>query len=243
MERRVFLSGAAAGLVTGAASTAVAGTAQSPAETTAAGHHHSHEEGAGSVLPSDPALRVKAMETLLLEKGLVDAAAVDALIDQFENKIGPKIGAKLIAKAWVDPEFKKSLMADASKTMAAMGITGLQADHVVAVENTDRIRHVVVCTLCSCYPWAILGLGPNWYKSEAYRSRVVREPRKVLAEFGVHVPTETEVQVWDSTAEIRYLVVPQRPKGTEHLTEEQLAEVVTRNSMIGTGDPIVPSIR
>lgn len=239
MERRTFLSGAAVGLVSGAASAAAAGTPAAPAATDA-GHHHSHEDDA-SLLPSDPALRVKAMETLLLEKGLVDAAAVDALIDQFENKIGPKIGASLIAKVWVDPDFKKSFMADASKTMAAMGITGLQAEHVVAVENTDRIRHVVVCTLCSCYPWAILGLNPTWYKSEAYRARVVREPRKVLAEFGVHVPAETEVRVWDSTAEIRYLVVPQRPKGTEHMTEEQLAALVTRDSMIGTGNALSPS--
>jgi nitrile hydratase len=177
----------------------------------------------------------------LLEKGLVDAAAVDALIDNFENKIGPKIGAGLIAKAWVDPEFKKAFMADASKAMAGMGITGMQSEHVVAVENTDRIRHVVVCTLCSCYPWAILGLNPTWYKSEAYRARVVREPRKVLAEFGVHVPAETEVRVWDSTAEIRYLVVPQRPKGTEHLTEEQLAALITRDSMIGTANALAPS--
>lgn len=239
MERRTFLSGAAVGLVSGAASAAVAGTPAAPAATDA-GHHHSHEDDA-SLLPSDPALRVKAMETLLLEKGLVDAAAVDALIDNFENKIGPKIGAGLIAKAWVDPEFKKAFMADASKAMAGMGITGMQSEHVVAVENTDRIRHVVVCTLCSCYPWAILGLNPTWYKSEAYRARVVREPRKVLAEFGVHVPTETEVQVWDSTAEIRYLVVPQRPKGTEHLTEEQLAALITRDSMIGTGNALPPS--
>jgi nitrile hydratase len=239
MERRTFLGGAAAGIVSGAASTVAAGKSEAHTETDMSGHHrHSGDEFGSpshSLLPSDPALRVKAMETLLLEKGLVDAAAVDAMIDQFEHKIGPKIGASVIAKAWADPDFKKSLMADASKVLGGMGITGLQAEHVVAVENTDSVHNVVVCTLCSCYPWALLGLGPTWYKSEAYRSRVVREPRKVLAEFGVELPAETDVRVWDSTAEVRYLVVPQRPKGTESMSEAQLAALVTRDSMIGTG--------
>lgn len=243
MERRTFLGSAAAGIVAGAAGPVA--TAKSEAQTVpdmGSHHHHSHDEFGSpsfSLLPSDPALRVKAMETLLLEKGLIDAAAVDALIDQFEHKIGPKIGAGVIAKAWTDPDFKQSLLADASKVIAGMGITGLQAEHVVAVENTDSVHNVVVCTLCSCYPWALLGLGPAWYKSEAYRSRVVREPRKVLAEFGIELPAEVEVRVWDSTAEVRYLVVPQRPKGTEGMSEAELAALVSRDSMIGTGIPKV----
>jgi nitrile hydratase subunit alpha len=241
MERRTFLGSAAAGIAAGATITVAPG--QSEAHTAPdMGHHHSHGDAGSpsfSLLPSDPALRVKAMETLLLEKGLIDAAAVDALIDQFEHRIGPKIGAGVIAKAWTDAEFKQSLLADASKVLAGMGITGLQAEHVVAVENTDSVHNVVVCTLCSCYPWALLGLGPSWYKSEAYRSRVVREPRKVLAEFGIELPPEVEVRVWDSTAEVRYLVVPQRPKGTEPMSEAELAALVTRDSMIGTGIPKV----
>jgi nitrile hydratase len=235
MERRKFLGGAAAGIAAG-----TVGIAKVQAQTApeAGSHYHSHDAGGSpshSLLPSDPALRVKAMETLLLEKGLIDAAAVDAMIDQFENKIGPKIGAGIIAKAWADPVFKKALMEDASKAMTAIGITGLQADHVVAVENTESVHNLVVCTLCSCYPWALLGLPPVWYKSEPYRSRVVREPRKVLDEFGIKLPPAAEVRVWDSNAEVRYLVVPQRPKGTEAMSEAQLAALVTRDSMIGTG--------
>ena len=205
-------------------------------------HDHSHEEGGPdhSVLPSDPALRVKAMETLLLEKGLIDAAAVDAVVDQFENRIGPKIGAAVVAKAWTDAGFKKALIEDAPKALAGLGISGIGAEQMIAVENTDTVHNVVVCTLCSCYPWALLGLPPAWYKSEAYRSRVVREPRKVLAEFGLELPERTEVQVWDSTSEMRYLVLPQRPPGTEAMSETELAVLVSRDCMIGTGLPAAP---
>jgi nitrile hydratase subunit alpha len=246
MERRKFLGGAAAGVVTGAATTVGLNTsgAQTTLDTTkpnANSHAHSHEGGSlsHSLLPSDPALRVKAMETLLTEKGLIDPAAVDAVIDQFEHKLGPKIGAAAVAKAWADPAFKRALMENAAKALASIGITGAGAEQVIAVENTDKVHNVVVCTLCSCYPWGVLGLPPAWYKSEAYRSRVVREPRKVLAEFGVKVPDEAEIRVWDSNSEMRYLVVPQRPKGSENMSEAQLAVLVTRDSMIGTGIPAV----
>ena len=191
MGRRKFLGGAAAGVVAGAATTVGGGESQAQTKSDATkpdadSPYHSHEGGSlsHSLLPSDPALRVKAMETLLLEKGLIDAAAVDAMIDQYENKLGPKIGAAVVAKAWGDSAFKKSLMEDAAKALTSIGITGNGAEQMIAVENTDEVHNVVVCTLCSCYPWAVLGLPPAWYKSEAYRSRVVREPRKVLAEFG-----------------------------------------------------------
>ncbi len=204
-------------------------------------HVHDHSPGGGSashsLLPSEPALRVKAIETLLVEKGLIDSAAVDAIVDQFENKIGPKIGAGIVAKAWTDPGFKQALLEDAAKVLADLGISGLGAEQVIAVENTETIHNVVVCTLCSCYPWAILGLPPGWYKSDAYRSRVVREPRKVLAEFGLELPEEIEIRVWDSTSEMRYLVLPRRPKGSDRLNETQLAALVTRDCMIGTALP------
>ncbi len=202
-------------------------------------HRHFHGDGHGStthaLLPSDPALRVKAIETLLLEKGLVDAAAVEQLIDTYQNRIGPKNGAKVVAKAWTDPDFKKRLLADGTAAIGDLGFTGLQGEHMVAVENTDQVHNVVVCTLCSCYPWPVLGIPPVWYKSEAYRSRVVIEPRAVLREFGVALPGEVEIRVWDSTAEIRYLVIPRRPAGTETLSETELADLITRDSMVGTG--------
>jgi nitrile hydratase len=185
-------------------------------------------------------LRVKAIETLLLEKGLIDAAAIDAVVDHFENRIGPKIGAAVVAKAWADSGFKQALMKDAPKALASLGISGIGAEQVNVVENTDMVHNVVVCTLCSCYPWALLGLPPVWYKSEAYRSRVVREPRKVLAEFGLQLPEQTEVRVWDSTSEIRYFVLPQRPPRTETLSEAELAGLVSRDCMIGTGLPAAP---
>lgn len=180
---------------------------------------------------------MKAIETILLEKGLIDAAAVDAIIDQFENRIGPKVGAALIAKAWTDASFKTALLKNGAAALASLGISGIGAEQVIAVENTDSVHNVVVCTLCSCYPWAVLGLPPTWYKSEAYRSRVVREPRKVLAEFGLDLPQDVEVRVWDSTSEMRFLVVPQRPKGTEDMSEEQLASLVSRDCMVGTAVP------
>jgi nitrile hydratase len=197
-------------------------------------HGHSHGSATHSLLPSDPALRVKAIETILLDKGLVDPAALDALIDTFQNKIGPKNGAAAVAKAWTDPEFKAWLLKDASAALASLGFSGMQGENMVAVENTAEIHNMVVCTLCSCYPWPVLGLPPSWYKSNAYRSRAVIEPRAVLAEFGVTLPEETEIRVWDSTAEIRYLVLPIQPEETKGKSEAELAEFVPRDAMIGT---------
>ena len=203
-------------------------------------HNHSHHdkhEDAHSHLPSDPELRVKAIETLLLRKGLIDSETLDELIDTYENKIGPQNGAKVVAKAWVDESYKKRLLEDATTAIRELSYQGRQGENMVVVENTPDIHNIVVCTLCSCYPWPVLGIPPTWYKSDEYRSRTVREPRKVLSEFGVNVDPKVKVKVWDSTAELRYLVLPMRPKGTEHLTESELAELVTRNSMIGTGLP------
>ena len=197
-------------------------------------HDHKHPH---TLLPSDPALRVKAMESLLVDKGLVDPAAIDAVVDTFENKIGPRNGAAVVAKSWVDPAYRARLLDDASAAIAELGYSGLQGEHMVAVENTDGLHNVVVCTLCSCYPWPVLGVPPVWYKSATYRARVVRDPRGVLAEFGVELDADTEIRVWDSTAEIRFLVIPQRPDGTEDLSEDDLAALVTRDSMIGTGFP------
>ncbi|MEE8499002.1 MAG: nitrile hydratase subunit alpha [Kiloniellales bacterium] len=193
-----------------------------------------------STLPSDTALRVKALESLLVEKGLVDPAALDALIDIYESKVGPQNGAAVVARAWNDPDYRARLMADATAAIAELGFTGRQGEHMVAVENTTQVHNMVVCTLCSCYPWPVLGLPPVWYKASPYRARVVKEPRKVLAEFGVTLPEEVEVRVWDSTAEIRYLVLPQRPEGSEGLDQAALAALVTRDSMIGTGLALKP---
>jgi nitrile hydratase len=187
--------------------------------------------------PADPALRVKALESLLIEKQLLDPKALDALIDLYEHKIGPHNGARVIARAWVDPAYKQRLLADATAAIAELGYSGVQGEDMVMVENTDSVHNVVVCTLCSCYPWPTLGLPPVWYKAAPYRSRVVIDPRGVLQEFGVSVPETTEVRVWDSNAELRYLVLPQRPAGTDGCTEDQLADLVTRDSMIGTGLP------
>ena len=202
--------------------------------------HHDHDHP-HSLLPPDPALRVKALETLLVRKGLVDPAALDAIIETYTTKIGPQNGARVVARAWADPAFRERLLADATEEIAGMGYLGRQGEHVVAVENTPEVHNVVVCTLCSCYPWPLLGIPPAWYKSDAYRARVVREPRKVLSDFGLTLPEGQAVRVWDSTAEIRYLVIPQRPEGTEGLSEEDLAALVTRDSMIGTGLPKVPA--
>ncbi|WP_146587635.1 nitrile hydratase subunit alpha [Puniceibacterium confluentis] len=196
--------------------------------------HHDHDHP-HSLLPSDPALRVKALETLLVRKGLVDPAALDAIIDTYETRIGPQNGARVVARAWADASFRARLLGDATAVISEMGYYGRQGEHIVAVENTDSTHNIVVCTLCSCYPWPLLGIPPAWYKSDAYRARVVREPRQVLAEFGLVLPEGQTVRVWDSTAEIRYLVLPQRPAGTDDLTEEALAALVTRDSMIGTG--------
>ena len=191
---------------------------------------HDHQE-----LPSDPALRVMALESLLVEKGLVDPAALDALIDAYEHKIGPRNGAQVVARAWVDPDYKKRLLTNATSAITELGYGGRSGDHMVVVENTPERHNLVVSTLCSCYPWAVLGLPPVWYKSAPYRSRAVIDPRGVLREFGLEIGEEVEIRIWDSTSEVRYLVLPERPAGTEHLTEEQLAELVTRDAMIGTG--------
>ena len=193
-------------------------------------HDHDHDQDP----PSDIALRVKALESLLVEKGLVDPAALDAIVDYYEHRVGPRNGARVVAKAWTDPEYRARLMQDATSAIAELDFSGRQGEHMVAVENAPGVHNVVVCTLCSCYPWPVLGLPPVWYKSAPYRSRVVIDPRGVLAEFGTVLPEETEVRVWDSTAEVRYLVIPERPAGTEGKSEAQLAAQVTRDGMIGT---------
>ncbi|MGA9870519.1 MAG: nitrile hydratase subunit alpha [Rhodococcus sp. (in: high G+C Gram-positive bacteria)] len=183
---------------------------------------------------TETAARVKALESMLIEKGLLTTGMVDRMVDIYENEVGPQLGAMVIAKAWADPEFKARLLADTTEACRDLGIAGLQGEHMVALEDTDDVHHAVVCTLCSCYPWPVLGLPPNWYKEPQYRSRMVREPRAVLAEeFGYVVPESTEIRVWDSSSEIRYWVLPQRPAGTEGWSEEQLAALVTRDSMIG----------
>ncbi|MEM6563628.1 MAG: nitrile hydratase subunit alpha [Pseudomonadota bacterium] len=201
---------------------------------------HDSSDPPHSHLPSDPALRVKALETLLIQKGLVDAKALDEIIDIYAHKIGPQNGAQVVARAWSDPAFKSQLLEDATAAVKAMGFYGRQGEHIVALENTDQTHNMVVCTLCSCYPWPLLGIPPGWYKSDAYRARAVREPRRVLHDFGVTLSEDTAVRVWDSTAEVRYLVLPQRPKGTDSLSEQELARLVTRDSMIGMGQPQEP---
>ncbi|MDB5493205.1 MAG: nthA [Phenylobacterium sp.] len=197
-------------------------------------HHHEHDHEHGQHPPSDMELRVKALEFLLVEKGLVDPAALDAIVDHFEHKVGPRNGARVVARAWFDPAYRARLMEDATAAIAELGYVGGQGEHMMAVENTAGAHNMVVCTLCSCYPWPVLGLPPVWYKSAPYRSRAVIDPRGVLADFGVTLPDEIEVRVWDSTAELRYLVIPERPAGTEALSEDQLAALVTRDGMIGT---------
>jgi nitrile hydratase len=196
-------------------------------------HHHE--------VPSDPALQVKALESLLVEKGYVDPKALDALVDAFETKIGPHVGARVVARAWADPDFKARLLEDAGQALGELGIEAKHGENLIALENGPNVHNMVVCTLCSCYPWSVLGLPPVWYKSAPYRSRVVIDPRGVLREFGVAMPDEVEVRVWDSTAELRYLVLPRRPEGTEGMGEEELAALVTRDSMIGTGLARAPS--
>ena len=204
-------------------------------------HNHSHDDHehdhAHSHLPSDPELRVKAIETLLLSKGLIDPNTLDELIDTYENNIGPQNGAKVVAKAWVDEDYKKRLLEDATSAIRELSYQGRQGENMVVVENTPETHNVVVCTLCSCYPWPVLGIPPTWYKSDEYRSRAVREPRKVLSEFGLNIDSKVQIKVWDSTAELRYLVLPMRPIGSENMSEVQIAKLVTRNSMIGTGLP------
>jgi nitrile hydratase len=217
-NRRDFLTAVAA----------TAGSAMTPELSHAHQHEHEHQ-----AVPSDASLRVKALESLLVEKGLVDRAALDALVDAYEHKIGPRNGARVVARAWADPAYKRRLLMDADAAIAELGYGGMQGEHMVVVENTPNVHNLVVCTLCSCYPWPVLGLPPVWYKSAPYRSRAVIDPRGVLREFGVHLPGDVEVRVWDSTAEIRYLVLPERPAGTAKLNEEQLAMLVTRDAMVG----------
>jgi nitrile hydratase subunit alpha len=194
-------------------------------------HHHHHGEGHASEL-SEMEIRVRALETILAQKGYVDPAALDEIVETYEKRIGPHIGAKLVARAWVDEDFKKELLKDVASASERIGLTEI-GSHVIALENKPSVHHVVVCTLCSCYPWAVLGLPPTWYKSYAYRSRVVKEPRKVLADFGTTLPDTTEIRVWDSTAETRFIVIPQRPAGTEGWSEERLASIVSRDAMVG----------
>jgi nitrile hydratase len=203
-------------------------------------HDHEHEEGSAL---SPIALRVKALESLLVEKGYVDPEALDAVVETYETKIGPRNGAHVVAKAWSDPSYKAWLLKDATAAIASLGYTGRQGEHMVVVENTPQTHNIIVCTLCSCYPWTVLGLPPVWYKSPPYRSRAVIDPRGVLAEFGLTLPEETAISVWDSTAEIRYLVLPMRPAGTQRWSEEKLASLVTRDSMIGTGLPLAAGSR
>jgi len=199
--------------------------------------HHEHTEMSEL---SDMQIRVRSLETVLTEKGYIDPAALDAIVEAYETRIGPHNGAKVVARAWSDPDFRKALLADASKAVNSMGNVSPVGSHLIAVENTPERHNMVVCTLCSCYPWEVLGLPPTWYKSAPYRSRAVIEPRKVLAEFDVVLPKETEIRVWDSTAETRFMVVPMRPKDTEDWGVEQLETLVTRNSMIGTGLALKP---
>ncbi len=206
-------------------------------------HEHDrdeHDHDAHNAPESGPALRVKALEAVMVEKGLVDPAALDAIVDTYEHKVGPRNGARVVARAWTDPAYKRRLLAgDAAAAIAELGYApGPQGEHMVVLENTPRVHNMVVCTLCSCYPWSVLGLPPVWYKGNAYRSRAVSDPRGVLHDFGLELPADIEIRVWDSSAEIRYMVLPMRPPGTEDLSEEQLAALVTRDSMIGTA--IVP---
>jgi nitrile hydratase len=215
------------------------GSASKGARAMSHGHDHDHAEE-GSPL-TETELRVRALESLLVEKGLVDPAALNALIDTYETKVGPRNGARVVARAWTDPAYKARLLADGSKAIAELGYTGRQGEDMVVLENTPKVHNMVVCTLCSCYPWPVLGLPPVWYKSAPYRSRAVLDPRGVLREFGVELPDDVEVRVWDSTSEVRYLVLPERPAGTGGWSEERLAEIVTRDSMIGVARVQAPA--
>ncbi|MCS0495834.1 nitrile hydratase subunit alpha [Ancylobacter sp. MQZ15Z-1] len=218
------------------------------------GHHHPHdhdhdhgpdgdisaEEMLTSIDAVDIGVRVKALEELLARKGLIDPQALDAVVDYYEHKVGPRNGARVVARAWADPAYKQRLLTDATAAIAELGFSGAQGEHMVVIENTDSVHNLVVCTLCSCYPWPVLGLPPVWYKSMPYRSRVVRDPRSVLEEFGTFLPETTEIRVWDSNSEIRYMILPRRPPGTEGLSEDALAALVTRDSMIGVSEALTP---
>jgi len=228
--RRDFLATAAT-----AAGAAAAGDLGARAQEEEHTHDHTHQ-----AVPSDLALLVKSLESLLVEKGLVDRAALDSLIDTYEHKVGPRNGAQVVARAWADPAYKQRLLMDSEKAIAELGFGGQQGEHMVVVENTPAVHNMVVCALCSCYPWPVLGLPPVWYKSAAYRSRSVIDPRGVLREFGLELPDDVEVRVWDSTAELRYLVLPERPAGTDGLSEDALAALVTRDAMIGVAKVRAP---
>jgi nitrile hydratase len=225
VDRRGFLKGVAAGAVAAASPGAI----------------HAQQNHDAQAVPSDLTLRVKALESLLVEKGLVDPATLDALVDTMEHKVGPRNGARVVARAWVDSDYKKRLLADAPAAIAELGYRSGQGDHMIVVENGPRMHNLVVCTLCSCYPWPVLGLPPVWYKSAPYRSRAVIDPRGILREFGTQLAEDVELRVWDSTAELRYLVLPERPAGTERMTEEQLAALVTRDAMIGVARVAPPA--
>ncbi len=227
--RRRFMTDIAVTAAAIAGQGQVAGAQQPPAD------EHEHQ-----AVPSDIALRVKALESVLVEKEMVDPAELDAVVDTYENKIGPRNGARVVARAWVDPAYKTRLLSDATEAIAELGYGGGQGEHMVVVENAPTVHNLVVCTLCSCYPWPTLGLPPVWYKSAPYRSRAVIDPRGVMREFGLELPDDVEIRVWDSTAEIRYLVLPERPTGTEGMTEAELAEIVTRDSMIGVAKSAPP---
>jgi nitrile hydratase subunit alpha len=205
-------------------------------------HHHAHSHDDDAPDPADPAVRTKALETALIERGLIDPAALEAFVDTFENRVGPQNGAQVVAKAWVDPAFRERLLRDGTGTIAEFGFPRFAGEYITVVENTDRVHNVVVCTLCSCYPWPVLGMPPAWYKSFSYRARIVREPREVLSELGLDVPDTVEVRVWDSTADLRFMVLPQRPAGTSHLSEAELAKLVTRDSMIGAARIDYPGV-
>jgi nitrile hydratase subunit alpha len=228
VDRRGFLKG----VVAGAVGAATPGSAHAHDHD----HHHDHQD-----VPSDLTLRTKALESLLVEKGLVDPAALDALIDAMEHKVGPRNGARVVARAWVDPAYKKRLLENAPAAIADLGYSSGQGEHMIVVENGPKVHNLIVCTLCSCYPWPVLGLPPVWYKSAPYRSRAVIDPRGILREFGTQVADDVELRVWDSTAELRYLVLPERPAGTETMTEEQLAALVTRDAMVGVAKVASPA--
>src|SRR5215472_11169826 len=223
------MDGSRRGFLRAAATAAAAAATPDPVHAQGQGQDDGH---AHQAVPSDLTLRVKSLESLLVEKGLVDRAALDALVDTFENKVGPRNGARVVAKAWVDPTYKQRLLADPDRAIAELGYGGQQGEHMIVVENTPAVHNMIVCTLCSCYPWPVLGLPPVWYKSAPYRSRSVIDPRGVLREFGLELSDDVEVRVWDSTAELRYLVLPERPAGSEQLSEEALAALITRDAMI-----------
>ena len=232
--RRKFLKSAAAGAAAMVTKPETGQAQQVAAQDQDQGHDH-------QVIPSDLTLRVKALESLLVEKGLVDPLALDALIDTYENKVGPRNGARVVAKAWLDPAYKKRLLADATAAIAELGFSGMQGEHMVAVENGPKVHNLIVCTLCSCYPWPVLGLPPAWYKSAPYRSRAVIDPRGLVREFGLDLPEDVEVRVWDSTAELRYLVLPEHPAGSDKMSEDELTALVTRDAMIGVAKVTLPA--